>query len=431
MRFKWMFLLIVAAATFFAGGWLLRRGAVRAPVARRATQAPTISVGSRLFDSVFAHVRSNALDSLDESSIYRRATAGMLDELSDPYAALVPVAETTSRRQGDPPVLGMHLDLVDGYVTVVSVTPATPAAEAGVRAGDVVLGVEKIVVDQHRPADVARLLAGEVGTPVRIRLGRAGQNAPIWVTVTRRPERAPPGPAVYSLADGVARIRLHRIDDSSAGYAGRVVDSLVTAGNRAVALDLRGVVGGRLEDAVRLADVFLGAGQAIVKTRGRVSGDSATIRSAGADSHPDLLLAVLVDRGTAGAAEVVAGALQDHDRGVVVGEPTFGRGVRLSLFPVATGTMLRLTTELWLTPSGRTIQRPVPGPGQPDSAPARPQYRTDGGRKVLGGGGIVPDREVTLGAEEGHGSDPALALARDLLVRAKSRRALLAALGAN
>jgi carboxyl-terminal processing protease len=199
-------------------------------------------------------------------------------------------------------------------------------------------------------------------------------------------------------------------------------------------LDLRGTIGGSLADAIAFADVLLGDGETIVTARGRPSADSTAFVDHSPATRPDLPVVVLVDRGTAGAAEVVAGALQDHDRAVIVGETTFGRGVRHSFFPLGNGLSLRLTTEVWVTPSGRVIQRfepPEIPEGSTDTVPERPKFRTGEGRTVLGGGGVVPDREIPVEREPSRSSDPALAVARQLLSRAATRKALIAALSVN
>ncbi|HEU5217600.1 MAG TPA: S41 family peptidase, partial [Gemmatimonadales bacterium] len=171
---------------------------------------------------------------------------------------------------------------------------------------------------------------------------------------------------------------------------------------------------------VSLADLFLDAGATIALSRSRRPTDSLAFRDSTASPFDSLPMAVLVDEGTAGAAEVVAGALQDHDRAAVLGAVTFGRGVTQSTFALGKGASLRLTTALWLTPRGRQIQRP-PRPADGDSVP-RPKLKSDAGRALLGGGGIVPDRLI---ARAGVG-DTALALARSILVRGGSTRAVLA-----
>lgn len=431
---KWVMLLVVAGLAFLTGGWLLRRGTT---VARGASSAAAASVAAnnRLFSSVVQTVRTYAVDSLDESSIYRLATSGMLTELGDPYAALIPDTDTAAAKSriGPAPVQGVYLDWLDDLVMVVAVVPGSPAAQAGMRSGDAVLRVDRAVIGNQRPEQVARLLDGAVGTSVKIRLGREHASGPLSVTLVRGP--VPPlAPPTFTLADGVGYLKLSQVDEASVATASEAATSLrAAAGRRGLILDLRGTAAGGLEAAVKLADLFLAEGQTIVVTRGRSGKDLETVTDKTPIVGPDFPMIVLTDRGTGGPAEVVAGALQDHDRAVLLGEETFGRGARYSFYPVGGGMSLRLTTGLWVSPSGRVIQR-MPPPETPDavpadSAPPRPKFKTDGGRVVLGGGGITPDREI-VGGLEADATDRVLAAARDLLARAATPQALIASLKA-
>jgi carboxyl-terminal processing protease len=213
------------------------------------------------------------------------------------------------------------------------------------------------------------------------------------------------------------------------------IEVLRAGGARSLVLDLRRAVGGQLADGVALADLFLDAGRKIAASRGREHSATANFVDSTASPFDSIPLAVLVDAGTAGAGEVVAGALQDNDRAAVLGAITFGRGVTQSTFALADGASVRLTTALWMTPRGRQIQRPPnPADGGPtDGSPAdgrsvagnpvpRPKFRSAGGRVLLGGGGIVPDRLVT---DTGL-ADLTLGGARSLLGKAATTRGILA-----
>ncbi|HEY9382648.1 MAG TPA: S41 family peptidase, partial [Gemmatimonadales bacterium] len=224
------------------------------------------------------------------------------------------------------------------------------------------------------------------------------------------------------LGAGVARLRVSRFVPGIAESVSARVAALRNDGARSLVIDLRSTVGGDLDDGVSLADLFLERGKTIVVSRARPASASASFMDSAASAFSAMPIAVLIDEGTAGAAEVVAGALQDHDRAVVLGSNSFGRGVTQSMFRLGAGASLSLTTSLWITPSGRQIQRP-PRPATGDTVP-RPKVKSDGGRVLVGGGGIVPDRLI---AETDH-SDLALAEARRMLMRAGSPQEVLALL---
>ena len=250
-----------------------------------------------------------------------------------------------------------------------------------------------------------------MGSKATLRLRRPGIRAIQTIDIVRG--RILPASAfdTASLPDGVGRLVVRAFPKGIADSVRLGVEALRAAGAHSLVLDLRGAVGGDLAQGASIADLFLDSGAIIALTRSRKPADSVSFRDSTASPFDSLPIAVLVDEGTAGAAEVVAGALQDHDRAAVLGAISFGRGVTQSAFPVGTGASLRLTTALWLTPRGRQIQRP-PRSADGDSVP-RPKLKSDAGRSLLGGGGIVPDRMISPAGA----GDSVLALARSILVR--------------
>jgi carboxyl-terminal processing protease len=315
----------------------------------------------------------------------------------------------------------VYLDRRDASLIVLATVPGSPADFAGVRTGDRLVAVDSDLVDVTRLDEVVRQLEGKPGTRVTFRIRRPGVRTPVILDVVRGATPRSPALEATALPGGVARIRVIRFVPGLADSVHREITALRSGGSRAVALDLRGAVGGGLSDAVALADLFLGPGKTVVVSRARPASESRTFADSTASPFETMPLAVLVNGGTAGAAEVVAGALQDHDRAAVLGSVTFGRGVTRSTFQLGGGATLRLTTALWLTPSGRQIQRP---PSGGDSL-SRPKVKSDAGRTLLGGGGIVPDRVV---ADTG-ATDLVLEQARSLLSRANSVRAVVALVG--
>jgi len=392
---------VILVVTFLGGGWILRRG---------LTPADGASVDSnRLFNQVFGHVSRYAVDSLNEDELYRRAAAGILAELPDPYAALLigrEQASVTEQTSGNYVGIGVQADLRGGTIMVVSAWPDSPADRAGIRTGDRIVEIDGKLVSAGDLGETARLLRGEPGSRVAVLVRRAGVDGLLTFTVTRAEvhRRAVSSGILYE--GGIGYVALARVAEQSAQELRQVIDSLRDAGMRSLVLDLRGNPGGLLEEGVAITDLFLDAGEAILETRGR----TPSVQHQYVDQQPqpwtDLPITLLVNEGTASAAEIIAGALQDHDRALVVGQPTYGKGLVQSVFGLDEGASLRLTTGRWYTPSGRTIQRadrPAPG-GTPAAGPdSAPEFRTPAGRVLKGGGGIIPDvivRRDSLPAEE-------------------------------
>ncbi|HEX7025141.1 MAG TPA: S41 family peptidase, partial [Gemmatimonadales bacterium] len=308
-------------------------------------------------------------------------------------------------------------------IVIVATGTGSPAERAGARPGDLLLGIDSTGVDASRLESARRLLDGPAGTTVVLRIRRQGVRSVVTLDVTRGAFAPAPAVSEALLSGGVGSVRVRRFSAGVTDSVRRAVERLDAAGAGALVLDLRGAVGGTLQDGVAIADLFLGPGLTLATSRGRPGSPSMTYADSTASPFGSMPMAVLVNRGTAGAAEAAAGALQDHDRAIVLGDTTFGRGVTRSTFALGEGASLRLTTALWITPSGRQIQRPARAAA--DSAP-RPGVRSDAGRPLLGGGGIVPDREVPDTGD----ADLPLDAARKLLLKAGSMRAVLGLAGA-
>jgi carboxyl-terminal processing protease len=261
-------------------------------------------------------------------------------------------------------------------------------------------------------------LRGPIGTPIRLKVRRVGVDQPITFTINREEIHVRSVPYAYLAAPGVGYVDLTVFAQTSSAELRAAIDRLRQQGAQKLVLDLRGNPGGLLDQGVAVSDLFLHRGQSIVETRARDPRESETFR-ASTDEAYDLPMVVLVDPYSASAAEIVAGALQDHDRALVVGSTSYGKGSVQSLFRLSGGNYLKMTTGKWYTPAGRSIQKPYKSPGNDDEADAdttaadtstaaqndttrRRAYRTDSGRTVYGGGGIVPDlvvRDTTTLAE--------------------------------
>jgi carboxyl-terminal processing protease len=352
----------------------------------------------RLFSDVLQVVSNRFLDTLPRTELLRRATVGLLDQLDDPYAHLYPPAEQDEFRQqhqGNYGGVGMTIEDRDGVHVVVRVFQNTPAERGGFHEGDRILTVNDSVVRGWRIERVTDRIKGEPGSKVTIEYERAGQ-APTKSTLTRAIVRIPAVPYAVKI-DDVGYIPLIQFGETSAEEVAKALTQLKQQGAKSFVLDLRGNGGGLLDQAVDISDLFLPSGQTVVVQRERQGSETFTARDAADQGSAPIV--VLVDQASASASEIVAGALQDHDRALIVGAPTYGKGVVQTIYRVGGNNILKLTTGEWLTPAGRSIHRRrerVDGQWTlvEDSAEKAKTYRSDSGRALQGHGGITPDLRV-------------------------------------
>ena len=377
--------LLLAAA--WAGVWLIQR-AVR--VDRGQVD------GARLLDAVMVRVRDSYVDSVDTERMWELATVGLLDELGDPNSTyLTPERlERLERTAANSYVgVGLQVDVRDGWVTVTQPRPGSPAERAGILAGDKLVEVDGRSMDGWTVEEARRAFRGPPGSALALTVERgSARDARLRFTLERAElvNRSVSRAAV--LEGGVGYVAIVTFSDSTETELVAVIDSLRAAGARSLILDLRGNPGGLLAQGVRVADLFLGSGQRIVSTQGRVPQANAVYTDSTPERWPGLLVSVLVNHLTASAAEIVAGALQDHDRALIVGRATYGKGSAQAIYRLENGAAISLTNARWVTPLGRSIEYPAEDETRlADAPPDRPRFRTAMGRTVLGGGGIVPD----------------------------------------
>ena len=284
----------------------------------------------------------------------------MLEELHDPYSVLLAgddYKDLTEKTSGNYAGLGIQIDVRDGGIMVVAPLPDTPAERAGIESGDIITAVEGKSTEGWTNEQALKALRGEAGTKVTIAVRRPGVSEPIKFTLTRAPihvRSVPPG----TMFDGnIGYIALTSVSETSADELRDEIAAMRKKGMKAMILDLRANPGGLLEQGVQVTDLFLEPKQQIVATRGRAPGSTREFNDRAPQLYPELPIVVLVNEFSASAAEIIAGALQDHDRALVVGTPTFGKGLVQSLYTIDDSTALKLTTAKWYTPSGRSIQR--------------------------------------------------------------------------
>jgi carboxyl-terminal processing protease len=393
---------LVGFAAFVSGGWLLQRAGDR---------GGNVYQQARLFENVVAYLSEYYVDSLDEGHLYDLAIDGMLKELKDPYTVFLReqdfdnlTVETTGNYGG----LGIRIEASDGWIQVVTPLPETPAERIGVQPGDRIIAVEDSSTHDWSIDKAVSKLRGAAGTPARITIARPGVAAPIPFTIVRERIHVASVEGGMVLPGGVGFVRLTQVSQASAQELHDEITRLRQQGAHSLILDLRYNPGGLLNEGVAVSDLFLDRGEMVVETRGRAPGATGSFPAARPQDWPDMPMVVLVNGYSASAAEIIAGALQDHDRALIVGTTTFGKGLVQSVVPLGSGhEALKLTTGRWFTPSGRQLERPaqhsllvassVTSAEVADSAKAdstRRTFHTDDGRLLYGGGGITPDLVV-------------------------------------
>ncbi len=328
---------------------------------------------------------------------------GMLEVL-DPHSNYLDprsFQRMRSRQEGSFFGIGIIISRRDGKVTVIAPMAGTPAARMGLRTGDVIAAVDGELTEERTLDEVVDKVRGPEGSPVLLTIQRPGMSETFDVEITRA--RIPQNSVrfAFMLRPEVGYIRLSEFTNTSVREVLEAIKGLQQEGMTKLVLDLRNNPGGPLDAAVGISDTFLNEGQLVVSTRGRTPENNSTLLAPGRGEPFQGPLIILVNEGSASASEIVAGAVQDHDRGIVLGEVTWGKGLVQTVYTVR-DTGLALTTARYYTPSGRSIQRDYDsfidyithrnGTSEETNSEI---FETDAGRTVLGGGGITPDVEVT------------------------------------
>jgi len=368
--------------------------------------------GAHVFDQVLSLVSDRFVDTLQQNQLFEKAARGLVQQLNDPYSELFSPAQLkrfSTIATGKYGGIGMQIEQQEGAIVVVRVFDHTPAEQAGVADGDHIVGIDTASTRGWTSQQVSDVLVGTIGTKVNVKFGRPGIAQPIEHSFTRAEIHVPAVPFALMLDNKIAYVPLQTFSESSASEFRASVHRLLGEGAKGIVLDLRTDPGGILDQGLDVADLFLKDGQTIASVRTR-TGPPQVFTTHGGQHIPDVPLVVLVDGYSASASEIVTGALQDHDRALVVGTTSFGKGLVQTVFPLEDGWAMKLTTGKWYTPSGRSIQKnrkridPDSAPGAapneeaaPDSLEQdsvkkhRPAYKSDAGRTVYGGGGVTPD----------------------------------------
>jgi carboxyl-terminal processing protease len=293
--------------------------------------------------------------------------------------------------------LGITIAIREEFPTVISPIEDTPAYRLGIQGGDRIVQIERESTKGWNSEEAVSKLRGPPGTQVDITVQREGLEDSLYFTVTREIIKVPSVPYTENL-DGVGYIRVSRFAEQTADELEEAIIGFERQGIRGLILDIRSNPGGLLESAREVSELFLGRDTLIVYTESRIPDGNQKFKSMARRVHDEFPVVVLVNGASASASEIVAGALQDWDKAVIVGQPTFGKGSVQTVFKIEGGSALKWTTMKYFTPAGRSIHKDDPEEGEETEIAAqdKEEFRTAGGRIVYGGGGITPDWEIDL-----------------------------------
>jgi carboxyl-terminal processing protease len=362
----------------------------------------------RAFTAALNAIETSYIDKVDSDAAVYSAVRGMLGTL-DPHSSFFSpkeYAQMRERQEGRYYGIGVSIQAIDGDITAMQVFEQSPAYKKGIRRGDVLANVEGEDTKGWTVDQAMRKLRGPKGTEVGVGVRRRGYSELIKFALTRDEVYIPTVPAYFMIDATTGYIRMQDFGENTDRDVKHALHDLSSKGMKRLLFDIRGNPGGPLDQAIKVSNEFLPKGKMIVYTRGRVPNSDQDYRATDESEFTDIPIVALVNRNSASAAEIVSGALQDHDRAYLVGETTFGKALVQSVYRISGGAGLALTTAHYYTPSGRIIQRPWDASfdeylsytlrDQDANKAHNPSdlKHTDSGRPVYAGGGIEPDKRV-------------------------------------
>jgi carboxyl-terminal processing protease len=374
----------------------------------------------RVFTSALAAINREYVEDVASDRLIYSAIDGMLHTL-DPHSSFFDprnYAQMRERQEGHYYGLGIQIQSVDGDIKVMSIFEGSPAYKKGLRRGDILSKVRDadgtdLDMKGWTTEQAVKKLKGPKGTTVNISIKRTGYDALINMDVVRDEVNITTVRAAFMIDKETGYVKLDQFTETSDRELGDALQKLSANGMKRLVFDLRENPGGALDQAIRIANRFLPRGDMIVYTRGRVPNANQNYLATEQSDYTHLPIVALVNRNSASASEIVSGALQDHDRALIVGETTFGKALVQSVYPISEGAGVAVTTGRYYTPAGRLIQRPWDGSFDEyltytlRDQTAERQHKasdlkyTDAGRKVYSGGGIEPDKFVVGAGTEG------------------------------
>jgi len=360
-----------------------------------------VSKNLDIFTTLFRDVNMYYVDSIQPGELMKKGMDGMLKSL-DPYTVYIPESDIEDYRMthisAEYGGIGALVMQRDGAIIISEVYEGFPAQKSGLQVGDRILSVNGTAVKDRKVDDVSSLLKGQKGTPLKMTIQREGQPAPIEKQIVRDEIKFPNVPYFGMINENTGYIKLNQFLENSADEVRSALTSLKqNPGMKQVILDLRGNGGGLLKDAVEIVNLFVEQGQKIVTQKGKIREMNQEYLAQKEPVDRDVPVVVLVDRGSASASEIVTGAMQELDRGVIIGQRTFGKGLVQQTYNLSYNTLLKVTIAKYYTPSGRCIQALDYTHRNADGSVARvadsliSEYKTRNGRQVYDGSGIFPD----------------------------------------
>jgi len=376
-------------------------------------QPKTLSHYTRLIANMAYKISNNYMEPIDPEDLAKDAIDGMLDKL-DPFSVTLPARsynDLMEKTQGKYEGLGIVIAKRGDYITVISPFEGTPAYNLGIRAGDKIIEIEGQDSKDMTVEEASDIMRGDAGTAISITIQRPGYDEPLDYSIMRAVIELKSVNYAGTIDDEIGYVRLSKFSETSTDELRAAIDSMMHEKQlNGLILDLRSNGGGLLSQAIDVANLFLEQGNLVVSTRGKSPASSREYACRYDALYKDKPLVVLVDGGTASASEIVSGAIQDWDRGVIIGNTTFGKGLVQQIFTTNDPEVnLKLTTAKYYIPSGRCIQRPERSTKHPDeitdsvadlnldqeeSPENNELFLTKGGRPVYGGGGVVPDIDI-------------------------------------
>ncbi|WP_421875153.1 S41 family peptidase [Marinoscillum sp.] len=355
-----------------------------------------------IFATLYKEVNSYYVDEINPSQLMRTGIESMLETL-DPYTTYIPeddIEDYRTMTTGEYGGIGAVVNKKNGISTVVMPYEGYPADKAGLKAGDQILKINGIELEGKSSDEISKLLKGQSDSEIVLTIRRMNKSELFDVSLARERITINNVPYYGMVTEDVGYLKLTDFTTEAGAEVRNAVNELKEDGATKVILDLRGNPGGLLEEAVNVSNVFVGKGREVVTTRGKLNNWTKTYKTLDDPADDQIPLAVLVSNGSASASEIVSGVMQDYDRGVLVGQRTFGKGLVQQTRPLAYNSQLKVTTAKYYIPSGRCIQAIDYSHRNPDGSVGKvpdslkTEFKTQSGRVVFDGGGVLPDIEI-------------------------------------